>query len=146
MGVELSEGGVVGIVGERAAALAAARSLVCQAAVHHGPADLTIGVFVDEGREPDWEWAKWLPHTRTADGGGERWLSAQRQRSEALLRALAAGAGTGTTLAVLDSDLLVEGRNAPARELLRRRRGRAAGGGHRDRRARATGCRRPARP
>ena len=120
VGVELSEGGVVGIVGDRAAALAAARSLVCQAAVHHGPADLAIGVFVDEGREPDWEWAKWLPHTRTADGGGERWLSAQRQRSEALLRALAAGAGTGTTLAVLDSDLLVEGRNAPARELLRR--------------------------
>ena len=28
---------------------------LCQAAVHHGPADLTIGVFVDEGREPDWE-------------------------------------------------------------------------------------------
>src|SRR4051794_11464942 len=117
--VELSGGGVVGIVGERAAALATARSLVCQAAVHHGPADLTLGVFVDEGREPDWEWCKWLPHTRSGDGGDEQWLSAQRERSDALLRRLAAGAGTGTVLVVLDSDVLIEGRNAPARELLR---------------------------
>ncbi len=117
-GVDLSDGGVVGIVGDRSLALAAARSLVCQAAVHHGPADLTIGVFVDEGREPDWEWSKWLPHT-VAGGGEERWLSGGRERSEALLRQLSAGAGTGTVLAVLDSDVLTEGRDAPARELLR---------------------------
>src|SRR3954454_444217 len=116
--VELSKGGVVGIVGDRPAALATARSLLCQAAVHHGPADLTIGVFVDEGREPDWEWSKWLPHTRSADGDGEQWLSARRARSEALLRRLSAGAASGTALVVLDSDLLIEGRNAPARELL----------------------------
>jgi DNA segregation ATPase FtsK/SpoIIIE, S-DNA-T family len=117
--VDLSDGGVVGIVGDRAAALATARSLVSQAAVHHGPADLTIGVFVDEGREPEWEWSKWLPHTRVADGGDENWLSARRDRSEALLRRLGAGAGEGTVLVALDSDLLTEGRNAPARELLR---------------------------
>src|SRR3954447_11815366 len=115
--VELSKGGVVGIVGDRPAALATARSLLCQAAVHHGPADLTIGVFVDEGREPDWEWSKWLPHTRSADGE-DQWLSARRERSEGLLRRLGAGAGTGTVLVVLDSDLLIEGRNSPARELL----------------------------
>jgi S-DNA-T family DNA segregation ATPase FtsK/SpoIIIE len=115
--VELAKGGVVGIVGERAAALATARSLVCQAAVHHGPADLTIGVFADEGREPDWDWAKWLPHTRTPDGD-DQWLSARRERSETLLRRLGAGAASGTVLVVLDSDLLIEGRNAPARELL----------------------------
>ena len=115
--VELSKGGVVGIVGDRPAALATARSLVCQAAVHHGPADLTIGVFVDEGREPDWEWSKWLPHTRNADGD-DQWLSARRERSEGLLRRLGAGAANGTVLVVLDSDLLIEGRNSPARELL----------------------------
>jgi S-DNA-T family DNA segregation ATPase FtsK/SpoIIIE len=117
VGVELAKGGVVGIVGDRAAALATARSLVCQAAVHHGPADLTIGVFADEGREPDWDWAKWLPHTRSPDGD-DQWLSARRERSEALLRRLGGGAGSGTVLVVLDSDLLIEGRNAPARELL----------------------------
>jgi len=117
VGVELAKGGVVGIVGDRAAALATARSLVCQAAVHHGPADLTIGVFADEGREPDWDWAKWLPHTRSPDGD-DQWLSARRERSEALLRRLGGGAASGTVLVVLDSDLLIEGRNAPARELL----------------------------
>ncbi|MDI6104800.1 FtsK/SpoIIIE domain-containing protein [Actinoplanes sp. NEAU-A12] len=115
--VDLSHGGVVGVVGDRAAALATARSLVCQAAVHQGPADLTIGVFVDPGREPDWEWCKWLPHTR-GTSGGDRWLSAQRDTSDTLLRALAGGAGTGTVLVVLDSDVLTEGKNAPARDLL----------------------------
>ena len=116
--VDLSGGGVVGIVGDRAAALATARSLVCQAAVHHGPADLTIGVFVDPDREPNWEWSKWLPHTHSSSGG-ERWLAARREYSDALLRALEAGGGTGTVLVVLDSDVLTEGKNAPARDLLR---------------------------
>ena len=117
--VDLSDGGVVGIVGDRAAGLALARNLLCQAATHHGPADLTIGVFVDPGRGPDWEWAKWLPHTRNASAGaGARWLSDRRESSDPLLRALAAGAGNGTVLVVLDSDVLTEGTNAPARALL----------------------------
>ena len=116
--VDISRGGIVGIVGDREAALATARSLVCQVAVHHGPADVTVGVFVDPGREPDWEWCKWLPHTRNAGGGGERWLSFDRKVSDDMLRALTAGAGVGTTLVVLDSDVLTEGKNAPARDLL----------------------------
>ena len=86
--VDISHGGIVGIVGDREAALATARSLVCQVAVHHGPADVTIGVFVDPGREPDWEWCKWLPHTRNAGGGGDRWLSHERKASDDMLRAL----------------------------------------------------------
>ncbi len=75
-------------------------------------------MFIDPGREPEWDWCKWLPHTR---GGlaGEQWLSAQRERSDAQLRSLAAGAATGTILAVLDSDVLTEGKVAPARDLLR---------------------------
>jgi S-DNA-T family DNA segregation ATPase FtsK/SpoIIIE len=117
LGVDLSGGGVVGIVGDRAAALATARSLVCQAAVHHGPADVTIGVFVDPGREPDWEWCKWLPHARRG-GGAEQWLAAGRDQSDPLLRELLAGGATGTALVVLDSDVLTEGKNAPARDLL----------------------------
>lgn len=121
--VSLADGGVVGIVGDRAAGLALARNLVCQAATHHGPADLTIGVFVDPGRGPDWEWAKWLPHTRNESAGaGARWLSDRRESSDPLLRALAAGAGHGTVLVVLDSDVLTEGTNAPARSLLQSQR------------------------
>jgi DNA segregation ATPase FtsK/SpoIIIE, S-DNA-T family len=118
LGVDLSGGGgVVGIVGDRAAALATARSLVCQAAVHHGPADVTIGVFVDPGREPDWDWCKWLPHARRG-AGAEQWLAAGRDESDPLLRELLAGDATGTVLVVLDSDVLTEGKNAPARDLL----------------------------
>jgi S-DNA-T family DNA segregation ATPase FtsK/SpoIIIE len=117
LAVDLAGGGVVGIVGDRAAALATARSLVCQSAVHHGPADVTIGVFVDRGREPDWDWCKWLPHVRRG-AGSEQWLAAGRDESEPLLRELLAGAATGTALVVLDSDLLTEGKNAPARDLL----------------------------
>jgi S-DNA-T family DNA segregation ATPase FtsK/SpoIIIE len=117
LGVDLSGGGVVGIVGDRSAALATARSLVCQAAVHHGPADVTIGVFVDRGREPDWDWCKWLPHARRGSGS-EQWLAAGRDESDPLLRELLAGAATGTALVVLDSDVLTEGKNAPARDLL----------------------------
>ena len=116
--VDLSGGGVVGIVGDRAAALATARSLLCQAAVHQGPADLTIAVCVDDGRAPEWDWCKWLPHTRDSAGGDRRWLSDRRGHSDSLLRRLAGGAATGTVLAVLDSDVLTEGKNAPARDLL----------------------------
>ena len=120
--VDLTDAGVVGIVGDREGALAVARSLVCQAAVHAGPADLTIGVFCDTGRDEAWQWATWLPHVRhVGDGAGGQWLSAQRGRSEALLRSLRDGIDTHITPAVLlviDSDVLTEGRDAPARSLL----------------------------
>ncbi|HSH60753.1 MAG TPA: FHA domain-containing protein, partial [Acidimicrobiales bacterium] len=42
IGLDLAQGGVVGIVGSRPVALALARSLICQALVHHGPADLPV--------------------------------------------------------------------------------------------------------
>ncbi|GAA4602723.1 S-DNA-T family DNA segregation ATPase FtsK/SpoIIIE [Actinoplanes octamycinicus] len=115
--VALGGGGIVGIAGDRAAALAVARSLLCQAAVHHGPADLTVAVLVDDGREPEWDWCKWLPHTRLPDDSG-RWLSHRRETSEAMARQLAAGGALGTALVVLDSDVLTEGTRAPARDLL----------------------------
>jgi len=120
--VDLTDAGVVGIVGDREGALAVARSLLCQAAVHCGPADLTVGVFCDTGRDEAWQWTTWLPHVRhVGDGAGGQWLSAQRGRSEALLRSLRDGIDTHITPAVLlvvDSDVLTEGRDAPARSLL----------------------------
>ncbi len=116
--VDLSGGGVVGVVGDRAAALAVARALLCAAAVGSGPADVTVGVFVDPGREEDWDWCKWLPHTMAAAGGVDRWLSADRDSSEQMLRALGRGAAAGTALVVLDTAVLTTGKNAPARDLL----------------------------
>lgn len=119
---DLSDAGVVGIVGDREGCLAVARSLLVQAATHCGPADLTIVTCCDPGREDDWSWTTWLPHTRLlGDGAGDRWLSSERARSESLLRHLRDSIEEHTTPAVLlmlDSEVLTEGREAPARSLL----------------------------
>ncbi|CAH0271182.1 Nucleotide-binding protein Rv1421 [Microbacterium sp. Bi128] len=120
--VDLTDAGVVGIVGPREGTLALARSLLAQAAVHVGPADLTIGVFCDAGRADEWEWASWLPHTRQAGSStGERWMSADREASLAMLRTLKDAVQelpTPAMLVVLDSEVLTEGRDSPARALL----------------------------
>lgn len=141
--VDLSDAGVVGIVGDRDSALAVARSLLCQAAVHCGPADLTVGVFCDTGRDEAWQWTTWLPHVRhVGDGAGGQWLSAQRGRSEALLRGLRDGIDSHITPAVLlvvDSDVLTEGRDAPARSLLGHGRPSGTGLVHHDRGTQVSG-------
>jgi S-DNA-T family DNA segregation ATPase FtsK/SpoIIIE len=134
--VDLSRGGVVGLVGDRSAALALARALVCQAAAHHGPADLGVAVLARDDRARDWDWAKWLPHVRDASGSG-RWLAGDREAADALLAALTADDRTDRTtgrllsggrddppagrhvLVVLDDVALTQGRRAPARQLLR---------------------------
>jgi len=120
--VDLTDAGVVGIVGDRAGALALARSLLAQAAVHCGPADLTIGTFCDPGRDADWEWASWLPHTRQVGSStGDRWMSARREASVSMLRGLRETVDempTPALLVVLDSEVLTEGRDAPARAIL----------------------------
>ncbi|XAS63289.1 FtsK/SpoIIIE domain-containing protein [Micrococcaceae bacterium Sec5.8] len=120
--VDLTDAGVVGMVGPREGVLALARSLLAQAAVHVGPADLTIGVFCDAGRADEWEWASWLPHTRQAGSStGERWMSAHRETSLAMLRTLKDSVQelpTPAMLVVLDSEVLTEGRDSPARALL----------------------------
>jgi S-DNA-T family DNA segregation ATPase FtsK/SpoIIIE len=129
--LDLSSGGVVGIVGDRAAALALARSLVCQAAVLHGPADLPVMVLAGTAVAADWDWAKWLPHTRDATGAG-RLLSDHPDLSvdlvEAVLREhpgddarrVPGGRPVGPTLlAVVDDEALIAGRRAPTRNLLR---------------------------
>ncbi|MGU3411783.1 FtsK/SpoIIIE domain-containing protein [Microbacterium sp. M1A1_1b] len=119
---DLSDAGVVGIVGDRDGALALARSLLAQATVHCGPADLTVGVFCDRGRETDWSWASWLPHARVAGSStGARWMAAQRDQSASMLRGLHDALDdlpTPNLLVVIDSEVLTEGRDAPARNLL----------------------------
>jgi DNA segregation ATPase FtsK/SpoIIIE, S-DNA-T family len=131
--VDLSGGGVVGIIGDRAASLALARGLLCQVATHHGPADVAVAILCTPERELDWDWAKWLPHARSPAGSGSaRLLASSREDAEGLLRGLlregAGGPREGTTtLAVIDDEALTEGRNAPARALLRGSAGPVAG-------------------
>jgi len=119
--VELSDGGVVGIVGEREQALSLARALICQAAVLHGPADLTIAAFTEAPARADWDWLKWLPHTRDAGGGAARQLAVGPSAGAALAAELSDRDPDDPrqVLAVLDSPALIEGRGAPGRALLR---------------------------
>ncbi len=140
--VDLSAGGVVGIVGDRSAALALARSLLCQAAALHGPADLPVMVLAKPDATGAWDWAKWLPHTRDASGAG-RMLSADPELSTRLVESRLRAAGprerqdrpppggarpVGTTLlVVVDDESLTEGRRAPTRSLLRGEGGLVAG-------------------
>jgi S-DNA-T family DNA segregation ATPase FtsK/SpoIIIE len=50
------------IDGDRAAARALLRAVVCQLAVLHSPDQLGIAAVVGAAAAPDWEWLKWLPH------------------------------------------------------------------------------------
>ncbi len=71
--VELRAGTVLGIVGDRARCLGSVRSLVMQAAVLHGPADVEMTFITDR---PDvWDWAKWLPHVLADQSNGQRRLA-----------------------------------------------------------------------
>jgi DNA segregation ATPase FtsK/SpoIIIE, S-DNA-T family len=136
--VDLAAGGVVGIVGDRAAALSLARCLVCQAAALHGPADLPVMVLSSAEGAAAWDWAKWLPHTRDASGIG-RMLSHDAELSTRLAEAHLRPAGGReradrseravgpTLLVVVDDESLTEGRKAPTRSLLRGEGGLVAG-------------------
>jgi S-DNA-T family DNA segregation ATPase FtsK/SpoIIIE len=66
--VPLRERGVLGLAGPGDAPRAIGRWLVAQAATLHSPNDLQIYVLTDSSGRTSWEWAKWLPHCRPADG------------------------------------------------------------------------------
>jgi S-DNA-T family DNA segregation ATPase FtsK/SpoIIIE len=149
--VDLSGGGVLGLEGERAVALAAARSLLCQAVAGSGPADVAVAVFADEDRIADWDWTKWLPHGADPRSGSSRLVAVGAEGSEQLARSLlaefggpvaAAGgfgpagggrdqdpatAGGPVLLVVVDGATLLEGRPCALRDLLGGRAAQVAG-------------------
>jgi DNA segregation ATPase FtsK/SpoIIIE, S-DNA-T family len=61
--ISLFGGAVVGLSGPRSSTADVARSLLCQAMVLHGPADLDIVIITDSRGFPDWKWAAASPHT-----------------------------------------------------------------------------------
>jgi DNA segregation ATPase FtsK/SpoIIIE, S-DNA-T family len=63
--VDLADHLGIGIVGAPGLGRSVTRSLLLEAAVTHGPADLGIAVLTNHDRAASWEWAKWLPHTRS---------------------------------------------------------------------------------
>lgn len=120
--IDLDNAGVVGIFGQRQGALALARSLTVQAAVHIGPADLGIGFFTESSRSDAWEWAGWLPHTQMNNGSSaSQWLGFKRRRSDQLLSMLRDSVDSqlvSSFLIVVDSEVLLEGRESTVRKLL----------------------------
>lgn len=144
--IDLSQGGVVGIVGARGPAAALARSLVVQACVLHGPADLPTAMVVDPDRLGDWDWAGWLPHVREPGGAQRRRLALGAQAGDELLASLRAAARAAADrslgalaatrgddpagpplLVVLDAPGVLRGRDAAARAVLRGEAGPVAG-------------------
>ena len=141
--VDLSEGGVVGLEGDRATALAAARSLLGQAVTGSGPADVTVAVFADEDRIADWDWTKWLPHGADPRSGASRLVAVGAERSEVLARSLISELGSATPapvresekekngtpvlLVIVDGATLLEGRPCALRDLLGGRTGSVSG-------------------
>ena len=69
--VALEPGRPLAVVGPASARRAVARSIVVQAAVSRGPADLRISTVVGRSRLDEWAWLRWLPHLGLpADGDG----------------------------------------------------------------------------
>lgn len=66
--ISLRESGVVGLWGGREATLGLARSLIVQAAVHHGPGDVQLAVMTAPRSATDWSWMAWLPHVEGPTG------------------------------------------------------------------------------
>ncbi|AJT63904.3 hypothetical protein T261_2220 [Streptomyces lydicus] len=61
------------IRGDTDAVQRTARAVVCQLAALHSPDDLWIAVVTSPGAVPEWDWIKWLPHSRPtqhASAGG----------------------------------------------------------------------------
>ncbi|MEO7555295.1 MAG: FtsK/SpoIIIE domain-containing protein [Acidimicrobiales bacterium] len=122
--LELRAGAVVGLVGDRTAARAVARSLVVQVAAHHGPADVAIAVLCAPEAVGAWDWTKWLPHGHV---DGAPMLAGDPDSAEAVAGALLANPAGNTTLVVVDDESLLEGRRSPVRALLQGRGGPVSG-------------------
>jgi DNA segregation ATPase FtsK/SpoIIIE, S-DNA-T family len=64
--VRLLDVGTMGLWGDAAQVAAAGRALISQVACLHSPEDLVMAVAVGRDQLAGFEWAKWLPHVRSA--------------------------------------------------------------------------------
>ncbi|WP_297774716.1 type VII secretion protein EccCb [Mycobacterium sp.] len=62
--IDLREGSLVTIDGERSAARGLLRAMICQLAVLHGPDQVRVVAAVSDPTRGHWEWLKWLPHNQ----------------------------------------------------------------------------------
>lgn len=124
VGLRLTAGSPIAIVGPRQATSALARAIVIQATAAHGPADLRIAILVAPEHAPDWDWAAWLPHAR--DPEADSLLAGSPEGAEAVAASLAGPVGPvgpapanasthGTTSANHQDGLPDQGRPGPLR-------------------------------
>jgi DNA segregation ATPase FtsK/SpoIIIE, S-DNA-T family len=66
--VPLAEQGVLGVAGPGGVPRAIGRWLVGQAVTLHSPCDLRLCMLTDGSAEHEWDWVRWLPHARPAEG------------------------------------------------------------------------------
>ena len=64
--VPLLEHGVLGVAGAGDLPRALGRWLVGQVVALHSPLEVRVCVLTDASGQRDWEWVRWLPHTRPA--------------------------------------------------------------------------------
>jgi S-DNA-T family DNA segregation ATPase FtsK/SpoIIIE len=69
VGLRLDPATPIDVVGPSPAGRALARSILLQATVAHGPADLQVAALAAPDRAPAWDWCRWLPHGHRTDGG-----------------------------------------------------------------------------
>ncbi|MGI8711263.1 MAG: FtsK/SpoIIIE domain-containing protein, partial [Acidimicrobiales bacterium] len=115
----------IAVVGHRSAAVGLVRSIVVQAVVDQGPADLGVAVLAGEEHALAWDWCGWLPHARRPDG--DHLLAGDAAAGEAVAAALIGptrgpdreAAGPLRTIVVIDDPDQLGARRSPARSLLR---------------------------
>ncbi|MCV7263105.1 type VII secretion protein EccCb [Mycolicibacterium poriferae] len=62
--LRLNDNRILRVDGDPGAARSVARALLCQLAMLHAPDVLGVTALLDETTAPQWDWLKWLPHTR----------------------------------------------------------------------------------
>ncbi|GAA0929855.1 type VII secretion protein EccCa [Streptomyces thermoalcalitolerans] len=77
MAISLRAFSHVTVSGEPATVRGTARALIGSLAALHSPEDMLVAVAAHRDTVPEWEWAKWLPHSQVpgvTDGAGSRRL------------------------------------------------------------------------
>jgi S-DNA-T family DNA segregation ATPase FtsK/SpoIIIE len=98
---------------------ALARTLLLEATTVHGPADIDVVVATRPELLANWDWAKWLPHTRqrstpsllSTDADYDEWLAERAERTRGLIQ-------SHLTVIVVDAPELWLRRESPMRATL----------------------------
>jgi hypothetical protein len=117
--IDLGTEWAVAITGSETFRSSLARTLMIEAATLHGPADVDLVVLTDSDRVAQWDWAKWLPHTRL--GGTPAIWSSPRDIARWAVGATERAAAWNSphlTIAILDDPGLWNRSDSPLRSIM----------------------------